>query len=66
MNGKLTLKALKMTSYCLKCQSPNMTYGEPMVKEQALSIELPMTCNKCRHKWIDIYTYNSSQLFDYE
>jgi len=55
-----------MNSYCLKCQSPNMTYGEPMVKEQALSIELPMTCNKCRHKWIDIYTYNSSQLFDYE
>ncbi len=39
-----------------------MSYGEPLVKEQALSIELPMTCNKCGYKWIDIYTFNKIQL----
>jgi hypothetical protein len=49
-------------NFCIKCFSPNMSYGEPLVKEQALSIELPMTCNKCSYKWIDIYTFNSQQL----
>ena len=53
-------------SYCLQCSSFNMSYGLPTVTEQALSIELPMTCNKCKYKWVDIYTYNSSQLKDNE
>ena len=53
-------------SYCLQCSAFNMSYRLPTVTEQALSIELPMTCNKCKYKWVDIYTYNSSQLKDNE
>ena len=49
-----------MSSYCPKCNSTNMTYGEPSVSYQAYTIELPLTCIKCKHKWIDVYIYNST------
>ena len=55
-----------MTSRCLSCMSPNMSYGLPVVTEQARSIELPMTCARCRHQWLDIYTFNSSQLSNHD
>jgi len=49
-----------MSSYCPKCNATNMTYGEPSVSYQAYTIELPLTCIKCKHQWIDVYIYNST------
>tara|TARA_B100001113_G_scaffold278349_1_gene233044 strand:- start:28 stop:201 length:174 start_codon:yes stop_codon:yes gene_type:complete len=47
-----------MTTYCPKCSSTNMSYGEPEVTYQAYTIELPLTCAKCKHKWIDVFTFD--------
>ncbi len=47
-----------MTAYCPKCSSKNMSYGEPEVTFQAATIELPLTCAKCKYKWIDVYTFS--------
>ncbi len=47
-----------MTAYCPKCSSKNMSYGEPEVTYQAATIELPLTCAKCKYKWIDVFTFS--------
>lgn len=52
-------------SHCPKCNCQHMSYGSPVVTEQALSIHLPMTCNKCREEWIDVFTYKQSHSYDH-
>ena len=51
-----------MTDYSPKCSSRNMSYGEPKVTEQAGTIELPLTCAKCKEEWIDVYTFDHSEI----
>ena len=48
--------------YCPFCASRNMTYGEPQVQEQAQSIDLPITCSKCKSQWVEIFTFSNAQI----
>ena len=48
--------------HCPACGSTHMSYGPPRVTYQAQSIELDLTCNKCRVQWIEIFTFSHADL----
>ncbi len=50
------------SKHCPLCSSPNMSYGDPQVQDQAESIELPITCNKCKSQWIEVFTCSTAKL----
>ena len=48
--------------YCPFCSSTHMSYQDPEVQEQANAIHLPIKCNKCHSKWIEVFTFSNAKL----
>ena len=48
--------------FCPFCACQHMSYGDPKVTEQAVTIELPITCNKCHSKWTEVFTFSNAKL----